>query len=209
MAHLQPEGTLLPQGERLTSVDRVGGSGMPTGGASSTGLVTGGVSSIGGSNSVGRLGLRLRWLASSPDAGGSSSINLGCTKTTLTNVNVYVIKDASPSAADTEGNMYVGGNLVPSLAGYSIGAKDVVDCTVYSLVGGGNVSNVVVKGGRAIVGGTITNATDQDCGGVARGYPPVDFRRSNPRLKRLVLDCPSWRPIAPWLTTLRGPWFSR
>ena len=103
--------------------------------------------------------------------GGGSTIDLGCKKTDLTNINVYVIKDATPSGADTEGNMYVGGNLIPTVAGYSVGAKDVVDCTTYSLVVGGNVSNVVVKGGKAAAAGTNTNSTDQDCSGISRVLP--------------------------------------
>ncbi len=165
----------------------IGGSSVATGGASSTGFITGGVQSIGGTNSIGGSNLTSTGGNSQVPTGGSSAINFGCTRTTLTDVNVYVIKDASPSGADTEGNMYVGGNLVPSVAGYSVGAKDVVDCTVYSLVGGGNVSNVVVKGGRAIVGGTIANSTDQDCGGVTRGSVPVDFATLESQVETLSI----------------------
>lgn len=154
------------------TVDRGTGGGstidMATGGGSTIDLATGGGSTIdlatGGGSTIDQA------------TGGGSSIDLGCEKTTLTNINVYVIKDATPSGADTEGNMYVGGNLIPTTAGYSVGAKDTVDCTTYSLVVAGNVSNVVVKGGKAAVGGTNTNSTDQDCGGITRGVPAgIDF----------------------------------
>ena len=149
------------------SIDVATGGGnsvdMATGGGNSVDMTTGGGSSVdmttGGGSSV------------DMTTGGGGSIDFGCTNTTLTNINVYVIKDATPSGADTEGNMYVGGNLIPTTAGYSVGAKDVVDCTIYSLVVAGNVSNVVVKGGKAAVGGTNTGSTDQDCGGITRGIP--------------------------------------
>ena len=120
--------------------------------------------------------------------GGGGTIDFGCKKTDLTNINVYVIKDATPSGADTEGNMYVGGNLVPTTAGYSVGAKDVVDCTTYSLVVGGNVSNVVVKGGKAAAGGTITSSTNQDCGGITRGVPSsVNFANLEAQVEGLSI----------------------
>jgi len=147
----------------------------PTGGGSSIDVATGGGSSIdvatGGGSSVdvptgGGTSIDIA-------TGGAPSIDLGCKKTVLTSINVYVIKDATPTGADTEGNMYVGGNLTAS--NYSIGKKDTIDCTQYSLVVRGNVTGALVYGGKAVSSGTISNSTDQDCGGITRGTLPVDF----------------------------------
>ena len=154
---------------------------VPTGGGSSVDVPTGGGSSVdvptGGGTSI------------DVGTGGAPSLDLGCQKTTLTDINVYVIKDATPSGADTEGNMYVGGNLTPTVAGYSIGAKDSVDCTTYSLVVGGNASNVVVRGGKAVVGGTATSATDNDCNGISRNLAAanIDFATLEAQVETLSL----------------------
>ena len=140
-----------------------------TGGGSTIDQATGGGSTIdkatGGGSTIDKA------------TGGGSSIDHGCFVTTLTNINVYVIKDASPTGADTEGNLFVGGNL--SASGYSVGAKDVVDCAnTLSLVVGGNVnlSGGSIRGGKAVYGGTSgsASATSFDCGGLTRGKP-VDF----------------------------------
>ena len=147
---------------------------MPTGGGSSIDLATGGGSSIdaltGGGSSIdmptgGGTSIDLA-------TGGAPSIDLGCQKTVLSSVNVYVIKDATPTGADTEGNMYVGGNLTTS--NYSIGKKDVVDCSQYSLVVRGNVTGALVYGGKAVSTGTISSSNDLDCG-FTRVALPVDF----------------------------------
>jgi choice-of-anchor A domain-containing protein len=157
------------------SVDMPTGGGrsvdMPTGGGNSVDMTTGGAPSI------------------DLNTGGAPSVDIppGCFLTTLTNVNVYVIVDATPTGADTEGNMLVGGNLTSS--GYSIGACHdtgathpcaAKDCTKYALVVGGNVTGVNVYGGKAASGGTITGSSDVDCGGITRAsptslVPPVDF----------------------------------
>lgn len=166
-------------GDTGTSIDVGNGGGgwsldTPTGGGSSIDIATGGGSSIdlgtGGGSSVdlGTGGGTSIDLAT----GGAPSIDLGCKKTDLTSINVYVIKDATPTGADTEGNMYVGGNLTAS--NYSIGKKDTIDCTQYSLVVRGDVTGALVYGGKAISSGTISNSTDQDCG-IIRGAMPVDF----------------------------------
>lgn len=147
---------------------------VPTGGGSSIDIVTGGGSSVdmstGGGSSVdmptgGGTSIDLA-------TGGAPSIDLGCQTTTLTNINVYVIKDATPTGADSEGNMYVGGNLTTS--SYSIGKKDIIDCTQYALVVRGDITGALVYGGKAISGGTVADSIDQDCGFV-RGVMPVDF----------------------------------
>ena len=107
--------------------------------------------------------------------GGGSSIDHGCFVTTLGDINVYVIKDATPTGADTEGKLYVGGNL--TAGGYSVGAKVTnVDCSKNSLVVGGNASLTggMVRGGSAYYGGTsgTTDSTGFDCPpGLQRGRP--------------------------------------
>ena len=116
--------------------------------------------------------------------GDASLLTFGCQKTALTNVNVYVIKDATSSGADTEGNLYVGGNLTPT-SYYNVGAKDTLDCTRYALVVGGNVSNAIVYGGKAAVGGTIANSTDNACGGVTKTSSAVDFVTLASQVKNL------------------------
>ena len=153
-----------------SSVDVItgGGSSIDNDQGGSTSLdFQGGTSSIGGGSSVDVVG-------GSSSTGGAPSIDFGCPKTALTSINVYVIKDATPSGADTEGNMYVGGNLTAS--NYSIGKKDTIDCTQYSLVVRGNMTGALVYGGKAVSSGIISNSTDQDCGGITRaGTLPVDF----------------------------------
>jgi choice-of-anchor A domain-containing protein len=143
-----------------TSVD------VATGGSSSIDVITGGSSSIdvttGGGTSI------------DTATGGAPSLDLGCQKTILTSINMYVIKDATPNGADTEGNMYVGGDLITS--NYSIGKSDIIDCTQYALVVRGDVTGALVYGGKAVSSGTISNSTDQDCGWASRGTAlPVDF----------------------------------
>jgi choice-of-anchor A domain-containing protein len=143
---------------------------VPTGGGNSVDVPTGGGNSVdvptGGGSSV-----------DVPTGGAPSFDVLNCTKTVLSEINVYVIKDATPSGADTEGNMYVGGNLTATST-YSVGAKDVgVDCSKYALVVGGNATNVKVVNGKGAVGGTVSGSSEApDCGWLARGSTlPVDF----------------------------------
>ena len=143
-----------------------------TGGGSTIDLGTGGGNTIDlGTGGGGTIDL---------GTGGSTSTDFPkCIKTDLNGINVYVIKDVnSPnSGADTEGNMYVGGNFY-SASGYSIGKKDgAIDCTQYSLVVGGTVSGALVYNGKGVAGGTISNSTDLDCppGVVQVKTLPVDF----------------------------------
>jgi|GEM_PF-3418634 len=180
---------------------------VPTGGASSIDLMTGGASSVdlmtGGASSVDLM----TGGASSVDlgTGGGSSIDLGCVETTLTEINVYVTIDATPSGADTEGNMYVGGNLIAE-GSYTVGMKNQLDCTRYALVVGGNVSisGGSVNGGKAIYGGTSASveAVGFECAqqgqglGIERGKPPVDFdelkntvETLSTRLSKLTPNC--------------------
>ncbi len=115
-----------------------------------------------------------------------------CIPDEFDNVNVIVFKDAVPSGADSEGAMYVGGNMgvwdgetcVQPVNGYGIDSKadNDVNCTdVYGLVVGGNVcleggglgNGMVAYGGSA----DISNFTGP-CG--YWKYPdsidaPVDF----------------------------------
>ena len=143
---------------------------IPTGGASSQDIPTGGASSqdipTGGATSQ-----------DIPTGGAPSYDVLNCTKTTLTEINVYVTIDATPTGADTEGNMYVGGNLTSS-GSYTVGAKDTLDCNRYSLVVGGNISIAggSINGGKSAYGGTSASVSSVSfaCGGLTRGKP-VDF----------------------------------
>jgi len=165
-----------------SSVDVATGGGwtidVATGGGNSIDIATGGGNSIdkatGGGNSIDKA----TGGGNSIDlgTGGGSSIDHGCFVTTLGDINVYVIKDATPTGADTEGKLYVGGNLTAS--GYSVGAKSAVDCTKYALVVGGNVSlsGGMVRAGLATYAGTSgsAQATGFDCGGLTRGKP-IDF----------------------------------
>jgi choice-of-anchor A domain-containing protein len=120
--------------------------------------------------------------------GGGSTDFPKCIKTDLNNINVYVIQNVnSPTGgADTEGNMYVGGNF--STVNYSIGKKDgVIDCTQYSLVVGGTVNGAQVHNGKAVAGGAISNSTDIDCppGIVQVKTLPVDFASLETKVENL------------------------
>ncbi len=177
-----------------SSVDVATGGGwsidIATGGGNSIDIATGGGNSIdiatGGGNSIDKA----TGGGSSIDlgTGGGTSIDHGCFVTTLGDINVYAIKDATPTGADTEGKLYVGGNLTAS--GYSVGAKATVDCTKYSLVVGGNVSlsGGSVRAGKASYAGTsgTASATNFDCGGLTRGKP-IDFTALEAEVEDLSL----------------------
>ena len=172
------------------SIDKATGGGASidkaTGGGASIDKATGGGSSI-------DLG-----------TGGGSSIDHGCFVTTLSDINVYVIKDASPSGADTEGKLYVGGNLTTN--GYSVGAKATGDCTKYSLVVGGNVSLTggSFRAGKAVYAGTsgTASATNFDCGGLTRGKP-IDFPALEAEVEDLSLKL-SQLPVTDCTVTVSG-----
>jgi choice-of-anchor A domain-containing protein len=104
-----------------------------------------------------------------------------CIPSEMDNVNVIVFKDASPSGADSEGRMYVGGDLTAE--GYGIASKDNLPCTSddFSLVVGGDLilTGGSVGDGRIAYGGeaTLSNFT-APCG--TWKYPdsiepPVNF----------------------------------
>ncbi len=160
-----------------SSVDIATGGGrtidIATGGGSSVDIATGGGSSV------------------DIATGGGTSVDVPqCLKTDLNNINVYVIKDVTASSgADTEGNMYVGGNLTAS--SYSIGAKDGgKDCSQYSLVVGGDVTGVNVYNGKAVAGGAVSGSNDTDCGGVIGRQGtnlPVDFTTLEAKVEALSL----------------------
>jgi choice-of-anchor A domain-containing protein len=173
---------------------------VPTGGGKSIDVMTGGGSSIdlmtGGGSSLdmptgggGSLDL---------GTGGAPSIDLGCEKTDLTNINVYVTIDATPTGADTEGNMYVGGDLI-STGSYTVGAKNAKDCSHYTLVVGGDISIAgggTINGGKAVYGGNplSISAVAFECG-ISRGAP-VDFdalkatvEELSRRLSKLTPNC--------------------
>jgi choice-of-anchor A domain-containing protein len=154
---------------------------VATGGGSSVDQMTGGGSSVdqmtGGGSSIDQM----TGGGSSIDqgTGGAPSIDLGCDKTSpLNEINVFVTMDAAPSGADTEGNMYVGGNLIAT-GSYTVGAKDTLDCSRYSLVVGGDITikGGSVNGGKAVYGGTTANVSGVSfaCDGLTRGKGPVDL----------------------------------
>jgi len=124
--------------------------------------------------------------------------------TTLGDVNVYVTKNASPSGADTEGRLYVGGDLTTN--GYSVGARAAVDCARYSLVVGGNVSLTggSIRAGKAVFSGTSGTAsgTTFDCNGLARGKP-IDFPSLEAEVEDLSLKL-SQLPVTNCTVTVSG-----
>jgi choice-of-anchor A domain-containing protein len=132
-----------------------------------------------------------------PNLGDTDDPNLGdtddppdeCVPSEIDNINVIVFKDASPSGADSEGRMYVGGNLTAN--GYGIASKDNETCESdqYSLVVGGDItlSGGSLGDGRVAYGGnaSLDNFT-VPCGSwkfpdsIA---PPVDFVELEATLK--------------------------
>jgi choice-of-anchor A domain-containing protein len=96
----------------------------------------------------------------------------------MLNVNVIVFGNASPSGADVEGRMFVGGNAKFS-GGYSVGSKqEPYDCTRYDLVVGGTLTGTpVVKNGAVYVDdATYSGSADSPCGVFTPpNEAPVDF----------------------------------
>jgi choice-of-anchor A domain-containing protein len=112
-----------------------------------------------------------------------------CVPSEIDNINVIVFKDASPSGADSEGRMYVGGNLTAN--GYGIASKDNETCTSdqYSLVVGGDItlSGGSIGDGKVAYGGdaSLDNFTAA-CGSWKFPDsidPPVDFVELEATLK--------------------------
>jgi len=98
-----------------------------------------------------------------------------CVPSEMDNVNVIVFKDANPTGADSEGGMYVGGDLTTS--GYSVGAGEGANltCNDWGLVVGGSiVGSVTVKNSKIAYTGTASNATTTCSPGKFRAAP-VDF----------------------------------
>ncbi len=174
------------------TIDQASGGGssidIATGGGHTIDIATGGGSSIdvttGGGTSV-----------DINTGGGTSTDYPSCIKTDLNSVNVYVITDLTntgSSVSDCEGNMYVGGNF-NSTTGYSIGGKNGVTgdpCAQYSLVVGGSVNGAMVNNGKAVAAGTISNSSDNQCGGVVRvptSQLPVDFASLSSKFQNLSL----------------------
>lgn len=87
-----------------------------------------------------------------PGTGGSTGDPPDeCVPTELANVNVIVFGDASPSGADSEGRMYIGGNATFT-GGYSVGTAEAADPDRYDLVVGGTLTGTpVVKNGKVYV----------------------------------------------------------
>jgi len=156
---------------------------VPTGGGSSKDQMTGGGSSKDQMTGGGSSKDQMTGGGSSIDqgtGGAPPTIDLGCSNASpLNQINVFVTMDAAPSGADTEGNMYVGGNLTAT-GSYTVGAKDTLDCSRYSLVVGGNITikGGTINGGKAIYGGTTASVAGVSFAcdtGLEHGKPPVDL----------------------------------
>jgi choice-of-anchor A domain-containing protein len=188
------------------------GGSAGAGGTSATGgvVAVGGTSTTGGSNTSGgdtNVG------GTSAAGGGTTTGGTSATSTATStargcfvqaladgNVNVYVIKDATPTGGDVEGNMYVGGNLVAS--SYTIGAKSTVDCNGYALVVGGNLS----LGGGSVHGGKSAAGVITSVGGVTSSCgifraSPVDFAPLQSEVESLSLAMAQLAPNGTVSTT--------
>jgi choice-of-anchor A domain-containing protein len=100
-----------------------------------------------------------------------------CIPEEMLNINVIVFGDASPSGADVEGSMYVGGTATFT-GGYSVGTAEATDCTSYDLVVGGSlVGSPVVKNGSVYVNDVAySGSADSPCGVFTPPTAsPVDF----------------------------------
>jgi choice-of-anchor A domain-containing protein len=101
-----------------------------------------------------------------------------CIPSELNDVNVIVFDDATPSGADVEGRMYVGGDA--TLEGFGVGNADkTLSCDEFVLVVGGTLS---MRGG-AVGNGKISYGVGLDLNNVATpcgvtqgsATDPVDF----------------------------------
>jgi choice-of-anchor A domain-containing protein len=106
----------------------------------------------------------------------------GCTMTEIDKVNVIVFKDANPSDADSEGRMWVGGNL--NINGqYPVNTTTLPEfastCADWALVVGGNITgNPIVPAGKVAYGGTFNgtfNGTFSGNCGIFHNGSVVDF----------------------------------
>jgi choice-of-anchor A domain-containing protein len=104
-----------------------------------------------------------------------------CTFTEINKVNVIVFEDATPTGADTEGRMWVGGDLKLT-GGYAANTTGIdtlkTTCDDYALVVGGNITGDVILGaGKAAYGGTMTGSFDSHANPKCGIYhqTPVDF----------------------------------
>jgi choice-of-anchor A domain-containing protein len=114
-----------------------------------------------------------------PPGGNTPDPPEKCTLTEIDKVNVIVFKDASPTGADTEGRMWVGGDLTIT-GGYAVNTTNITSlkssCDEWGLVVGGNITgDPIVSAGKAAYGGTFKgNASmHSNCGIVHQ--TPVDF----------------------------------
>ncbi len=101
----------------------------------------------------------------------------GCTMTEIDKVNVIVFKDANPSDADSEGRMWVGGNLTIN-GQYPVNTTTLPEfastCADWALVVGGNITgNPIVPAGKVAYGGTFNGTFSGNCG--IFHTTPIDF----------------------------------
>lgn len=122
-----------------------------------------------------------------PPTGNTGDPPEGCTMTEIDKVNVIVFGDATPSGADVEGRMWVGGNA--TFDGYAVGSSSAAgaapkscDTDEYSLVVGGDLSGQVNAGkGLVAVYGKNAAKNITSCG-VTKEHP-VDFDELEKKLK--------------------------
>jgi choice-of-anchor A domain-containing protein len=119
-----------------------------------------------------------------PPGGDTPDPPEGCTMTEIDKVNVIVFKDATPTGADVEGKMWVGGNA--TFSGYSVATKETgtaPDCSYYGLVVGGTLSGQVnANKGKVAVGSMGTGQVTSACG-ITRNQTVVDFAAVEKKLK--------------------------
>lgn len=110
-----------------------------------------------------------------------------CIPSELNGVNVIVFEDATPSGADVEGSMYVGGDAV--FEGYGIASRDPnLDCSQYGLVVGGSLTmrGGAVGSGKVSYGGELELSNASTPCGISQGSAtdPIDFAKLEETLVR-------------------------
>lgn len=123
-----------------------------------------------------------------PPPGETGDPPEGCIMTEIDKVNVIIFGDASPSGADVEGRMWVGGNA--DFSGYGVASSNDPDaapttCDEFGLVVGGNLSGKVNAGdGKVAVYGEVESGpNDVTACEVTTTERPVDFDAVEKKLK--------------------------
>lgn len=151
--------------------------GAATGGADAAGASSGGTSTAGTAGTAGSPeavagngnegGTAGAAGADNGQAGGTGANPLAeCFPSNIKTPNVVVLKDATPNGADSQGKMWIGGNLTIS-GSYSVNATTppATTCSEFALIVGGNISgDPYVRNGKAAYGGTLSGNFSGDCG---------------------------------------------